>query len=100
LSTYRLGKKAESDLAGIVDYTVDNWGEEQAEAYIEQMAMCLQLLSGSQFLGRACEPLYPGLRRFEQGSHVIFYRATNEGIHVSRILHQSSLPTRKHFIDS
>jgi toxin ParE1/3/4 len=100
LNTYRLGPKGESDLAEIFDYTVDTWGEEQAENYVDELARCFQLLADSPGLGRACDLLFPGIRRFEQGKHVIFYKQDRSGILVSRILHQSRLPARTQFIDA
>jgi toxin ParE1/3/4 len=100
LSTYRLGPKGTSDLAEIFAYTVDTWGEQQAENYIEELARCLQLLADSPGLGRASDSIFPGIRRFEQGKHVIFYKADRHGIVIARTLHQSRLPTRPHFMDS
>lgn len=98
MNTYRLGPKGASDLAEIFDYTVDTWGEQQAEEYVEELARCFQLLADSPGLGRACDLISPGLRRFEQGRHVIFYKPARDGIIVSRILHKSRLPTRPHFL--
>jgi len=100
LTTYRLGPKGASDLAEIFDYTVDTWGEQQAENYVEELAICFQLLADSPGLGRTCDLIFPGIRRFEHGKHVIFYKPDKNGIIVSRILHQSRLPARPHFIDA
>lgn len=100
MKTYRLGPKGTSDLAEIFDYTVDTWGEQQAEKYIEELAACFQLLADSPGLGRACDLISPGIRRFEQGKHVIFYKPERDGIIVSRILHQRMLPARPQFMDS
>jgi len=100
LRTYRLGPRGASDLAEIFDYTVDTWGEEQAESYVEELARCFQLLADSPGLGRACDLIFPAIRRFEQGKHVIFYKPERNGILVSRILHQSRLPVRLHFMDA
>jgi toxin ParE1/3/4 len=100
LSTYRLGPKGTSDLAEIFDYTVDTWGEQQAENYIDELAKCFQRLADSPGLGRACDLISPGIRRFELGKHVIFYKPDRNGIIVSRILHQRMLPARPQFMDS
>ena len=100
MSTYRLGPKGASDLAEIFDSTVDTWGEQQAETYIEELARCFQLLADSPGLGRICDLISPGIRRFEQGKHVIFYKPDRAGILIARILHQSRLPTQPHFIDA
>jgi toxin ParE1/3/4 len=98
LSTYRLGPKATSDLEELFDYTVDTWGEQQAEDYVEELARCFQMLADSPGLGRPCDLISPSIRRFEQGKHVIFYKPDKNGILISRNLHQSRLPTRPHFM--
>lgn len=100
MSTYRLGPKGASDLAEIFDYTVDIWGEQQAENYVDELARCFQMLADSPGLGRPCDLIFPGIRRFEQGKHVIFYKRDRNGIIISRILHQRSLPSRSHFMES
>jgi toxin ParE1/3/4 len=58
------------------------------------------LIAEKPGMGRACDPLGEGLRRFEVGKHLIFYKPDRNGIIVSRILHQSRLPARPHFIDT
>lgn len=100
MSRYQLGPKGTTDLAEIFDYTVDTWGEQQAERYIDELARCFQLLADSPGLGRACDLISPGIRRYEQGKHVIFFKPERSGIIVSRILHQSMLPLRTQFMDS
>jgi len=100
LKTYRLGPKAISDLAEIFDYTVDTWGERQAENYIEELERCFHLLADSPGLGRPCDLIFPGIRRLEQGRHVIVYKRDRNGILISRILHQDRLPTQPHFMDA
>ncbi len=100
MSTYQLGPKAESDLGDIFDYTVDTWGELQAASYVDELAKCFQMLADSPGLGRACDPVFPGIRRFEQGKHVIFYKRRRDVILITRILHQSSLPSHPQFIDT
>jgi toxin ParE1/3/4 len=100
LSPYRLGPKAVSDLGEIFDYTVDTWGEEQAENYIEELSKCFQLLADSPGVGRNSDPIHLGIRRFEQGQHVIFYKSERNGTTISRILHQRRLPDRTYFIET
>jgi toxin ParE1/3/4 len=56
------------------------------------------MLADSPGLGRACDPISPGIRPFELGKHVIFYKPDRNGVIVSRILHQRMLPTRPDFI--
>jgi toxin ParE1/3/4 len=92
LSSYRIGSKAESDLAAIFDYTVDQWGWKQADAYVDGLSECFQLLADSPGLGRSSD-LVEGVRRFEHSSHVVFYKKVRVGIEILRVLHRSMLPT-------
>jgi toxin ParE1/3/4 len=58
------------------------------------------MLAANPALGRPCEWIRPGLHRFEKGRHVVFYRREDDGIVVSRILHQSMLPSQQSFEDA
>jgi toxin ParE1/3/4 len=99
LKRYKLSRRAESDLESILIYTVDTWSEEQADRYLSDLVECFELIAHSPGVGRACERLHPGLRRIEQGKHVIFYRVEKDRVVISRVLHQSRLPLRQEFID-
>jgi toxin ParE1/3/4 len=82
---------AEADLESIVEYTLRTWGEEQTSRYLSGIQDCCSRLAESPMLGRSCDEIRLGLRRMEQGRHVIFYRRIAGGIRVSRILHESML---------
>lgn len=92
MAQFRLTLRAEADLLEIADYTLCTWGEAQCERYLEQLEQCCQRLAEQQVLGRPCDVIQPGLRRRDQGKHVIFYRRTGEDIVVVRILHERMLP--------
>jgi toxin ParE1/3/4 len=100
VSTWKLTRKARSDFAEILLYTIDTWGEEQAERYRALLLHGFDLIAQKPGVGRPCKALVPGLCRFEQGKHVIFYKPDRTGIVVSRILHQRMLPARPQFMDS
>src|SRR5947209_10767369 len=53
-----------------------------------------QRLADDPASGRPCDYVRPGLRRIEQGKHVVFFRYHPGGILVSRILHERMLPER------
>lgn len=86
---------AESDLASIDEYTADRWGADQADLYLDQMRSFCTLLAGTPRMGRPFGPQRSGIRRIEQGSHIIFYRETPLGILITPILHRSMLPERQ-----
>jgi toxin ParE1/3/4 len=92
VARFRLTLRAEADLVDIADYTLRTWGEEQCARYLDKLEHCCQRLADEPILGRPCDAIQPGLRRREQGKHVIFYRRSGEDIVVVRILHASMLP--------
>jgi toxin ParE1/3/4 len=94
MATYRLSARAEADLIDIGDYTLNNWGADQALRYLNALEACCESLVARPEMGRACEHVRPGLRRMECGRHVVFYRIESGGIMVSRILHQRMLAKR------
>jgi toxin ParE1/3/4 len=98
LAEVAFSRRAESDLKIIDDYTNQTWGEGQADLYLEQIHLCCMRLAETPAIGRLWSQQRPNLRRIEQGSHVIFYRQTHEGILIARILHRSMLP-HKHTIE-
>jgi toxin ParE1/3/4 len=62
----------------------------QAERYLDSLERCAKLLANNPSLGRPCEWIRPGLRRFEKGCHVLFYRQQGYGILVLRICTEAS----------
>jgi toxin ParE1/3/4 len=92
MGKYSLSRLAEADLMDIGTYSLDKWGEDQTIRYIDALEACCRHLADNPQRGRACDQIRPGLRRMEQGRHVIFYRIESSGISVSRILHQRLLP--------
>lgn len=94
MAVVRFSRRAEGDLLAIGNYTLRTWGRDQAILYLDELEACCQQLAKDPGLGRACEDIRPGLQRFEQGRHVVFYRQEVGGILVSRILDQRMLPRR------
>ena len=95
----RFSRLAESDLLSIGSYTLRTWGESQSKRYLDELEAACQQLAGDTALGRACDDVRPGLRRHEQGKHVIFFRHHGAGILVSRVLHERMLPGIHQFGD-
>ena len=95
MATLSFSRRAEADLFEIGAYTLQTWGADQTVRYLDQLENCCQRLADNPALGRRCDEIRPGLRRMEQGRHVIFYRQQEGGILVSRILHQRMLSERQ-----
>ena len=98
MAAFRLSRLADADLMSIGAYTLRTWGEDQAIRYLNELEACCQRLADKSQSGRPCESIRPGLRRMEQGKHVVFFRREPGGILISRILHERMLP-EGHFIE-
>lgn len=70
------------------------WSGEQAARYAAELRKCFRLLAGHPGLGRACDSISPGLYRYEQGKHVVFFRVAAAGISIIRVLHERMVPTK------
>jgi toxin ParE1/3/4 len=90
----RFSSDAEQDIHGIVAYTMSAWGWRQTDEYVGRLEDGIDLLGTNPAIGRKCDEIRAGLRRFEIGSHVVFYLVEAGGILVVRILHQQMLPAK------
>jgi toxin ParE1/3/4 len=87
MSRYLLHPGAEADLAGIWRYSVERWGEERAERYMHDLRRAVEPAAEAPSAG---QQVRIGARRFyvrRAASHRIFYRETERGIEVLRVLH-------------
>ena len=81
---YRLTRRADRKLEAIYRYTFENFGAAQADTYFAALEETFGLLAERPHLGR----IFHEYRRFEQESHIIFYRTRRSGILIVDILHQ------------
>lgn len=86
-SNFSLVPAARADLDGIWEYTVQQWGLDQAEFYVGKIRAAVELLAHNPRRGRTCSEIRVGYFKYVVGSHVIFYRPLDRGIVVMRILH-------------
>ncbi len=86
LTQYKLTTRAEHDIESISDYTLENWGIAQAEVYMHEMHDCMMMLAENNLIGRDAFEFASDLRRFPFKAHTIFYKPTQNGIQVIRIL--------------
>ena len=88
MATVRLLPRARRDLDDIWDFSLAQWSSAQAEFYLRQFQSAFRLLTDDPKLGRACDEIRAGYRKFPVGSHVIFYRIVGMDVEIVRILHQ------------
>lgn len=90
MKPFTLTVAAKTDLREIALFTQRRWGKEQRNAYLKQFDDSFWLLAENPDIGKTCDDIRAGYRKFPQGSHVIFYQQTgNQQIRVIRILHKS-----------
>lgn len=88
MAQYSLSNLAEQDIEGIFEYTLRNFGEHQASAYIGQIKQSLQTAAVFPYIGREyVTKRGQSYRRFDCGRHALFYRPADNGIFLVRALH-------------
>ncbi|HEX4031927.1 MAG TPA: type II toxin-antitoxin system RelE/ParE family toxin [Terracidiphilus sp.] len=92
MAKVRISAAAERDIDEIAAYSMAKWGWRQVDLYLAKIEDGIDLLASNPSIGRACESIRAGLRRFETGRHVIFYLIRTDGILVVRVLHQRMMP--------
>jgi toxin ParE1/3/4 len=86
---YRLTSGAESDVRGILEYTLDRWGAEQAKNYVLQLEQCLTDLVSGRRSGRSFSAELPDIQVFHCEHHYVFYLRQPDALAVLAILHES-----------
>ena len=101
----RLASQAELDFSEIITWTLENFGERQAEVYVETLTLAIEALhDGPEQLGaKVRDDIEPGIRilhvarQGRTGSHLVVFReAQNQCIDVLRLLHDS-MDLARHF---
>ena len=93
-SRYHFTEKAERDLEGIIDYTLQQWGVSQADTYLDDLETRAQLLADNPDLGTKREALSERLLSFPYESHILYYITGSHGITIVRVLHQNMDPVK------
>jgi len=90
MRAFELSMEAKEDLRKIARFTEKRWGRDQRFLYIKQFDDVFHSLAKSPTIGKKCEYIKKGYRKFPQSSHLIFYREVeNNKIFVIRILHKN-----------
>jgi toxin ParE1/3/4 len=85
---FQLTELAKQDLRSIGRYTQITWGREQRNTYLAKIDAAFNLLVMEPQLGKSCDDLRAGYRKYPVGRHLIFYRQLADRIEIIRILHQ------------
>jgi len=85
--SYLLRPAAETDLDDIWNFTANRWTDDQANRYYRQLIDAFERLAGAPALGRSCDEIRSGYRRYNVEAHVVFYRIVGDDVEIVRILH-------------
>jgi len=91
---YRLSPKALGDMEAVWLYSLSEWGSEQADRYTDDLTVTFELLAENPKSGTNSDHIRAGYRRHSILRHVIYYRETDYGIEVIRVLHNRMLAMR------
>ena len=87
MAIYRLSPRAEGDLEDIWLYTFNRWSLQQADRYHADFINTFEKLASGEKKGRPVD-IRDGYLKYPVGSHFIFYRISDVGIDIIRVLHQ------------
>ena len=80
----RFSKLALDDLALIHDYTLAEWGEEQAVKYVGALWDALEEIAAAPDRWRLRPDIYQGCRARVCGRHLIIYRTRDSRLEIGR----------------
>ncbi len=59
MRSYELTSEAEADLEEIARYTIEEWGESQAESYLGKISQCLKNIATNKAASRTFSERFP-----------------------------------------
>ena len=80
---------AEQDLIDIWLYTFNEWGEIQADKYLDGLDKTFNFLAGQPLQCRERSEFSPPVRIHHHGHHMLVYLAIEDGVTIVRVLHES-----------
>ena len=86
MSRFKLSRQAEQDLEDIWTYVAQE-SEQAADALIDAIIRRFPKIGTFPEIGKRRDDVLEGLRSFPVKSYVLFYRMTEGGIEIFRILH-------------
>ena len=87
-------ESAERDLLGIWQYSFEQWGELQADKYLDELDSGIKKLADNPEVGIKRDYVRDEYRVLFVGSHAVYYRVTPDTVHIIRVLHGRMDPDR------
>jgi toxin ParE1/3/4 len=89
MGSYRISKRADTDILQIVIYTTEHFGTRQAQRCHAGLERTFQVLARNPGRGRSTPEVGSNLWRCNYESHIVFYRPSTDGVLIVRVLHQA-----------
>jgi len=86
--------RAEDDLVDIWLYSLEKWGGNQADLYLDKLGEGIISIAHNPAIGKDCGHIRQGYRRLHVAHHMIYYRTGPGQIEIIRVLHESMDPDR------
>ena len=87
---FDLTRSAQADLKSIAGFTQERWGVRQRNTYLKEVDQVFRALAKNPLIGRSCDDIREGYRKFPHGGHVIYYKILSEDeLLIVRILHMA-----------
>ena len=88
MRSFDLTKSAREDLKSIAKFTQERWSVRQRNTYLKEIDQVFRALAKNPAMGRECDEVREGYRKFPHGSHVIYYsQIESDLLLIVRILH-------------
>ena len=81
--------EAQTDIVGILQYTLELWGQSQADKYQSVIAGEFSAIRSNPGIGHRRLDIPERYRAHQAGQHVIIFRVEAETVYVVRVLHGS-----------
>jgi toxin ParE1/3/4 len=87
---FDLTKAALADLMSIARFTQARWGTRQRKIYLKEVDLVFRALAKNPPMGRVCDEIRKGYRKFPHRGHVIYYKLVGEEeLLIVRVLHMT-----------
>ena len=91
MASYRLSQRADEDFESIYVFGLLNFGERQAEAYVDGMEARFDEIAAHPFMYPSIDSVRQGYRLSVYGTHSIYYRVDVDEVVIARILRNQNI---------
>ena len=85
----RVRQSVYEELEEIWQYSLSNWGIDQADQYIRDLTSRFEWLAENPQAGKQRDDIKPGYYCFPQGSLLVFYRIIDDTLDILGVPHQT-----------